>query len=115
MTHLNPLTNIAGRPLDATACNRLFGFNKVPAYFCGITEYNGHTILCLTSQPNRKHRMKTTCPDCGKWLTVGCLPQHMRKMHVPRIKPEAELTYWAERRAAAAEAEAARRERIALC
>jgi hypothetical protein len=113
MSHHNPLTNIAGRPLDATAVNRLFGFNKVPAEFSGSTEYNGHAIFCWPSQPNRKHRMMTTCPECGKWLTVGCLPQHMRKMHGPRIKPEAELAYWAERRAAAAEAEAERRERIA--
>ncbi len=113
MTHHNPLTNIAGRPLDATAVNRLFGFKKVPADFTGRAYYNGHLITCMKSQVGRKHRMKTRCPVCRKFLTVGCLPQHMRKMHGPRIKPEGELSYWAERRAAAAKIEAERRERIA--
>lgn len=115
MTHRNPLTTIAGRALNAATVNRLFGFKKIPAWFTGSAHYNGHRIVCLPSQPNRKHRMMTRCPDCWKWLTVGCLPQHMRKMHGPRIEPEAELAYWADRRAAAAEAESARRKRIALC
>ncbi len=68
-------------PLNARAVNALFGFeHKVPADFLGVVVYNGHKIWCLKSSPPG-HRMMTNCPICDKWLTVGCLPQHMRTMH----------------------------------
>ncbi len=72
------------RPLDARFVNALFGFpngKKVPADFCARRIFNGQMITCLESQPNRKHRMMTDCPYCGKTLTVGCFPQHLRTMH----------------------------------
>ena len=69
-------------PLDAKQVNTLFGFRyKVPIDFSGCITYKGHTIICLPSQPDRKHRMFTHCPLCNTCLTVGCLPQHMRYSH----------------------------------
>ena len=76
--NLNPLINIKGYPVRAGMINALFGFKKVPADFSGTTFYNCHKIHCLVSQPNRKHRMMTHCPVCQKWVTVGCLNQHMK-------------------------------------
>ncbi len=90
-TRTNPLTGHRfpdiskfTRPLDAWMVNTLFGFpngKKVPASFSGCRIFNGQMITCLVSQPNRKHRMMTDCPYCGKTLTVGCFPQHLRTMH----------------------------------
>jgi hypothetical protein len=102
--HHNPLTRIDGFAPNAHEINALFGFHsgmKIPAFFTGSAHYNGHRIVCLPSQPDRKHRMMTRCPDCWKKLTVGCLRQHMKAIHGPRIKPYDEIAYWAERRAKA--------------
>jgi hypothetical protein len=102
--HINPLTTLDGRSIDARHVNALFGFpggKKVPALFTGVSFYQGHSITCLPSQPDRKHRMMTLCPVCGKWLTVGCLRQHMKRMHGPRVRPAAEIAYWEDLRAKA--------------
>ncbi len=67
-------------PITAPMVNALFGFpngKKVPANFSDVIVYNDCRIFCFPSQPNRKHRMMTRCPICSKWLTVGCLNQHM--------------------------------------
>ncbi len=67
-------------PITAPMVNALFGFpsgKKVPAYFAAVREFNGAFIQCLPSQPKRKHRMMTWCLICNKFLTVGCLNQHM--------------------------------------